>query len=152
MEDLKIGDKAPLFAAQTQLDREVSLSDYLGKKVILYFYPKDSTPGCTAQACSLRDAETILEDKGYQVIGVSGDSIASHKRFATKQSLQFPLLADENHLIAESYGVWRLKKFMGREKMGIVRTTFIIDENGVISNIIKKVDTKAHSEQILKQE
>lgn len=129
---------------------EIALSDYLGKKVILYFYPKDSTPGCTAQACNLEAAKEELTKEGYQVIGVSCDTVESHKKFATKQSLSFPLIADTDRKIVESYGVWRLKKFMGREKMGIVRTTFIIDEEGVISDIITKVKTKEHSQQILK--
>ena len=130
----------------------VTLNDFLGKKVILYFYPKDSTPGCTAQACSLKDGYSKLQAEGYTILGVSPDSIESHTKFSNKYSLPFDLIADTNQEIATLYGVWQLKKFMGREKMGVVRTTFIIDENGIIADIIKKVDTKAHDKQILEQQ
>lgn len=150
MAEIKVGDLAPQFTAET-MQQPISLSDYKGKKVVLYFYPKDSTPGCTAQACSLRDGYEELTEKGYVVIGVSPDSKESHIKFSTKQSLPFILVADTDQVVSNLYGVWRLKKFMGREKMGIVRTTFIIDEQGKIERIITKVNTKAHAEQILEE-
>jgi len=119
--------------------------------LILYFYPKDDTPACTAQACNLRDNYSVLLEKGYKIVGVSTDTIKSHKKFETKYNLPFPLIADENHIIAEKYGIWGLKKFMGREYIGLHRTTFLIDEKGRIKAVITKPDTKNHTEQILEE-
>ena len=147
---LKIGDKAPEFTSIDENGKEIKLTDYKGKKVVLYFYPKDSTPGCTMQACNLRDNYQQLLDANYVVLGVSADSQKRHQNFIAKQNLPFPLLADTEREVIELYGVWQLKKFMGKEYMGIVRTTFIIDENGVIEDIITKVKTKDHTNQILK--
>lgn len=149
MTSLKEGDKAPIFKGGDQSGNKVSLSDYKGKKVILYFYPKDMTPGCTAQACNLRDNHTALLQKGYVVVGVSTDSEKSHQKFAEKYELPFPLLADEDHKIVEQYGVWGEKKFMGKVYDGIHRTTFLINEEGKIDKIISKPDTKNHTEEIL---
>jgi peroxiredoxin Q/BCP len=146
---LKIGDKAPAFSGLDQFGKELSLDQYKGKKVVLYFYPKDDTPGCTAEACNLRDNYSDLTKFGFDVIGVSTDSVKSHAKFVDKYSLPFRLLADEDKKVVEAYGVYGLKKFMGKEYMGVNRTTFIIDENGVISNIIEKVDTKNHTAQII---
>ncbi len=149
MEKLKIGDKAPDFKGVDQNGKEVSLADYEGKKLVLYFYPKDSTPGCTAEACSLRDGYEDLREKGYEVLGVSVDSEMSHRKFIDKHNLPFRLLADTDKVVVNAYGVWGQKSFMGKKYMGISRTTFIIDENGVIENIIEKVKTMNHAEQIL---
>ncbi|MBR6750478.1 MAG: thioredoxin-dependent thiol peroxidase [Bacteroidaceae bacterium] len=146
---MKIGDKAPEVLGIDANGREIKLSDYAGRKVVLYFYPKDNTPGCTAQACSLRDNYNQLRDAGYEVIGVSKDSTASHTRFAEKHNLPFTLIADTDLQLNQAFGVWREKKMCGRTSMGTVRTTFIIDENGIIADIIEKVDTKDHSNQIL---
>ncbi len=143
------GQQAPDFTGLDQDGQIVSLSQFNGKKVALYFYPKDNTPGCTAQACNLRDNFLLLKKKGIVVIGVSADSVKSHKNFKTKQNLPFPLIADEDLKIVQLYGVWQLKKFMGREFEGIVRTTFLINESGIIEYIINKVQTKSHTEQIL---
>ena len=147
---LKVGDKAPEFTFRDENGNEVKLSDYRGKKVVLYFYPKDSTPGCTMQACNLRDNYQALLDAGYVVLGVSADTEKKHQNFIAKQKIPFPLLADTEKEVIELYDVWQLKKFMGREFMGIVRTTFIIDEKGMIEEIIEKVKTKEHTSQILK--
>jgi thioredoxin-dependent peroxiredoxin len=147
---LQKAKKAPAFKGVDQDGNTISLVDFKGKKLVLYFYPKDNTPGCTAQACNLRDNYAALLKKGFAVVGISADDIKSHKKFETKFSLPFPLIADETHAIAEKYGVWQLKKFMGREFMGIVRTTFLIDEAGKIAHIINKPDTKNHTEEILK--
>lgn len=149
MEKLKVGDLAPLFEGVDQKDTNVSLSDLRGRKVVLYFYPKDNTPGCTAEACSLRDGRDDLKAMGFVIVGVSPDSVKSHQGFIQKHDLNFTLIADTDKKIAEAYGVWAMKKFMGREYMGIVRTTFIIDENGVIEKIFDKVDTKNHFTQIV---
>lgn len=149
MKHLKIGDKAPDFNTTDQDNNKVTLSDFAGSKLVLYFYPKDSTPGCTAQACDLRDNYDRLLSKGYKVLGVSADDVKSHKKFIEKHNLPFPLLMDEDKKIINDYGVWGLKKFMGKEYDGIHRTTFIIDENGVIEDIIEKVKTKEHTAQIL---
>lgn len=150
---MQINDTAPNFTAKDQHDNTVSLADELakGKKIILYFYPKDSTPGCTAEACSLRDGYSELIAKGFQVIGVSPDSTASHRKFIEKQSLPFTLISDADHSIAEAYGVWGMKKFMGREYMGMIRTTFVINTDGKIEKIFEKVNTKDHYNQILKE-
>lgn len=146
---LKIGDKAPAFEAPDQNGETKRLSDYAGKKLILYFYPKDNTPGCTAEACSLRDGRTVLQEKGFEIVGVSPDTIQSHQRFIEKKELNFTLLSDPEHHLAEAYGVWGEKKFMGRVSMGILRTTFVIGVDGVIEKIFEKVRTADHFEQIL---
>lgn len=148
MEKIKIGDKAPAFTGITQNGHKVSLSDYNGKKLILYFYPKDNTPGCSAEACSLRDGYSDLRKMGFELLGVSPDGESSHNKFIDKYSLPFDLIADTNKEIAQSYGVWELKKFMGREYMGIVRTTFVIND-GIIEKIFDKVSTKDHANQII---
>jgi peroxiredoxin Q/BCP len=149
MSQLKVGDKAPEFKGVDQNGNAVDLSQYAGKKVALYFYPKDDTPGCTAQACNLRDNFDVLKDKGIEVIGVSTDSVKSHAKFVDKFKLNFTLIADENKEIVEKFGVWGLKKFMGREYMGTNRTTFLIDEQGLIEGVISKPKTNAHAEEIL---
>lgn len=148
MAQLKEGMKAPLFEGIDQNGKNISLQQFSGKKVVLYFYPKDNTPGCTAEACNLRDNYELLLRKGFVVIGVSIDSEKSHKNFAGKYSLPFPLIADTSKKICTDYGVWREKSLYGKTFLGIVRTTFIIDEKGIIEKIISKVDTKAHTEQI----
>lgn len=145
---MTIGDKFPDVLGKDKNGNEVKLSDYPGKKFIIYFYPKDNTPGCTAEACSLRDNYSIFNQMGYQVIGVSKDSEASHEKFASKYDLQFPLVADTDCTLCELAGVWQNKKMAGREYMGIVRTTFVTDENGVVTDKIEKVNTKAASEQL----
>ena len=146
---LQAGQKAPDFKGVDQDGNVHALSDYKGKKVVLYFYPKDNTPGCTAQACNLRDNNQTLIKKGFQVIGVSGDSVKSHKKFEEKYQLPFPLIADEDKSILEAYGVFGPKKFMGRSFLGIHRTTFLIDEKGVIKAVITKPDTKNQTQQVL---
>jgi peroxiredoxin Q/BCP len=146
---LKAGDKAPAFAANDQNGKPVSLSDLKGKKVVLYFYPKDNTPTCTQEACSLRDEHSYLAKKNYVVLGVSADDEKMHKKFATKFDLPFSLLADTNMTIIKSYDVWGTKKFMGRIYDGIIRTTFIIDEKGLIAEVITDVKSKEHGKQIL---
>lgn len=147
---LQAGDKAPQFKGKNQDGEVISLSDLKGRKVVLYFYPKDSTPGCTAQACNLRDNYEELLLSGYVVLGVSPDSEKSHQKFIKKYSLPFPLIADTDNKIAEDYGVWAEKSMFGKKYMGIVRTTFIIDEKGKIEEVISKVDTAEHTTQILK--
>ena len=149
MATLKAGDKAPDFTAKDQNGKEISLADFKGTQVILYFYPKDDTPGCTAEACDFRDNYQSLQGKGFQVIGVSTDDEKSHKKFETKYSLPFPLIADADKHIVEAYGVWVEKNMYGKKYMGTARTTFIIDADGVISKIIDKVDTKNSSQQVL---
>ena len=150
MIELKIGDKAPEINSVDQNGNQITLNQYKGKKVVLYFYPKDMTPGCTAQSCNLSDNYKLLQKSGYDVIGVSCDSIKRHQKFIEKYSLPFNLVSDEDQKAVNDYGVWQLKKFMGREYMGIMRTTFLIDENGVIEDIITKVNTKEHTTQIIK--
>lgn len=149
--ELNIGDKAPEFEGKDQHGNTVKLSGYRGKKVILYFYPKDDTSGCTAQACNLRDNYSSLQKEGYEVIGVSIDSEKSHQKFISKYDLPFTLLADTDKQIVEQYGVWQEKSMYGRKYMGTMRYTFIIDEEGVIQDIITKVKTSGHTGQILKQ-
>ena len=149
MAKLKTGDPAPAFEAVDQDGNMKTLADYRGRKLTLYFYPKDNTPGCTAEACSLRDGRDTLRRMGFEVVGVSPDSEKSHQGFIAKQGLNFTLLADTDKKIAEAYGVWGEKKFMGRTFMGILRTTFVIDEQGVIEKIFDKVRTKDHFEQIV---
>lgn len=149
MTQLKIGDKAPAFSCGDENGNIRSIKDYKGKKLVLYFYPKDSTPGCTAEACDLRDNYKIFQKKGYEILGVSPDSASKHQKFIAKYELPFSLLADEDHTVAEAYGAWGEKSLYGRKYMGILRSTFVIDEKGKIENIIEKVDTKNHSAQLL---
>ncbi len=149
MKELKQGDQAPKFASKDQNGNSVSLDQFKGKKVVLYFYPKDNTPGCTAEACDFRDNYQGLVAKGIEVLGVSVDDEKSHQKFIAKFSLPFTLLADTDHAIVEAYGVWGEKNMYGKKYMGINRTTFIIDEEGAISHIITKVDTKSPTEQVL---
>ncbi|MCK8494204.1 MULTISPECIES: thioredoxin-dependent thiol peroxidase [Spirosoma] len=147
---LNVGDIAPDFTSTDQNGQPIKLSDYRGKKVVLYFYPKDDTTGCTAQACSLRDNYSDLKAAGYEVLGVSIDDTKSHQKFINKYNLPFTLVADTDKQVVEDYGVWQEKSMYGRTYMGTVRTTFLIDENGIITEIIGKVDTKQHADQILK--
>ncbi len=149
MSKLKPGDKAPNFKGKDQDGNIISLDDFKGHKLVLYFYPKDSTPGCTSQACNLRDNYDLLLEKGYKVVGVSADSEKSHKKFIEKHNLPFPLIADTEKEVLKAFDVWGPKKFMGREFLGINRTTFVIDEEGVISEVISKVKTKDHTAQII---
>lgn len=146
---LKVGDKAPFFSGVDQNGKHISLSDLAGKTIILYFYPKDDTPGCTATACSLRDEYQYLSNKNYAVVGVSADDEKSHAKFAAKYNLPFPLIADTNKTVMKAYDVWGTKMFMGRIFDGVIRTTFVINGNGVIENVIKNVDTANHAKQIL---
>lgn len=150
MTNLKAGDKAPNFTAKNQNGEDVSLADFSGKKLVLYFYPKDNTPGCTAESCNLRDNYNVLLKQGYAVLGVSPDSEKKHQNFIKKFDLPFPLLADTDQTVANAYSVWGEKQMYGRKYMGIFRTTFIIDEKGVIEEVIAKVDTANHIDQILK--
>jgi thioredoxin-dependent peroxiredoxin len=148
MAKLTKGDKAPPFTGKDQNGNEIHLDDFLGKKVVLYFYPKDDTPGCTAEACNLRDNYNEFLTKGYSVLGVSADSEKSHKKFAEKYSLPFPLIADPEKNIIKAYGAWGEKKMYGKSYEGIMRLTFIISAEGIIENIIEKVKTNDHSKQI----
>jgi peroxiredoxin Q/BCP len=148
---LNKGDKAPVFTAKNQDGKNISLADFKGKKVVLYFYPKDDTPGCTAEACNLRDNYNGLIERGFEVIGVSPDDEKSHTRFKSKFNLPFNLLADTEKSILNAYGAWGMKSMYGREYEGVLRTTYIISEEGIIEKVISKVDTKAHSEQILSE-
>jgi len=148
--NLKAGDQAPAFNTTNQNGEPISLDSFKGKKVVLYFYPKDSTPGCTMQACNLRDNYEALLKANYVVLGVSADSAKKHQNFIEKQNLPFDLLMDEDKKIIKDYGVWGLKKFMGKEFEGIHRTTFVINEQGLIDEVIMKVKTKDHTAQILK--
>ena len=148
---LKVGDKVPDFKGVDQDGNAISYQDFIGKKLVVFFYPKASTPGCTAEACDLRDNENALKAQGYHLVGVSADSVKRQKNFAEKNSLPFPLIADENHDVLNAFGVWGPKKFMGREFDGIHRTTFIIDENGTITDVIEKVKTKEHAKQYLEK-
>ena len=147
---LKIGDKMPDFKVMDQNGNMVSSGDLLGKKTVIYFYPKDNTSGCTAEACKLRDNHEAMTAKGYNVIGVSKDSVKSHKNFAEKYELPFTLLADTSTEMIQAFGAWGEKSMYGKKYMGIVRTTFVFDENGILTEIIEKVDTKNHAAQILK--
>jgi peroxiredoxin Q/BCP len=149
MTTLKIGDKAPNFSALDQDGNSHSLSDYNGKKLVVFFYPKASTPGCTAEACDLRDNFERFKANNYEILGVSADSAKRQANFIDKNKLPFPLLADEDKSVIEAFGVWGPKKFMGKEYDGIHRTTFVINESGIIENIIAKVKTKEHANQIL---
>ena len=149
MKTLKEGDKAPDFGVVNQDNKLVDLKSFQGKKVILYFYPKDSTPGCTVESCNLRDSYSELTNLGFEVIGVSADSVASHQKFIAKNDLPFDLLSDSDKKVIDAYGVWGPKKFMGKEYEGIHRTTFVIDENGIIERVFSKVKTKEQTQQIL---
>jgi peroxiredoxin Q/BCP len=148
---LQVGDKAPAVLGVNQDGKELKMADFAGKKVVLYFYPKDNTPGCTAQACSLRDNYDDLQKAGYEVIGVSTDSAASHQKFIAKQNLPFQLIADTDKKLSEIFGTWGEKSLYGKQYMGTFRTTFIIDETGTITRIMlpKEVNTKIHASQIL---
>ena len=147
---LKIGDKMPDFEVLDQDGKAVSSKDLIGKKTIIYFYPKDNTSGCTAEACSLRDNYEALMARGYNVVGVSKDSAASHRKFADKYDLPFTLLADTSTQMLQDFGAWGEKKMYGKTVMGTIRKTFIFDEEGILSEVIEKVDTKNHADQILK--
>jgi peroxiredoxin Q/BCP len=149
MTHLKVGDKAPNFSAQDQDGNTISLADYKGKKLVVFFYPKASTPGCTAEACNLNDNYDRFKAQGYEILGVSADSAKCQSNFKNKYDFKYPLLADEEKSVIEAFGVWGPKKFMGKEYDGIHRTTFVIDENGILEDVILKVKTKAHTDQIL---
>jgi peroxiredoxin Q/BCP len=149
MTTIEAGDAAPNFSAKDQDGNQHQLTDYKGKKLVVFFYPKASTPGCTAEACNLRDNWEKFQEKGYEILGVSADSPKRQQNFKNKYELPFPLLADEDKEVINAFGVWGPKKFMGKEYDGIHRTTFIINEEGKIEEVIKKVKTKAHTEQIL---
>ena len=151
MTTLKIGDHAPQFEAKDNAGKTIKLTDYAGKKLVLFFYPKASTPGCTKEACDLRDNYQTFLTKGYDILGVSADAAKKQQNWIDKHELPFPLLADEDKAVITAFGVWGPKKFMGKEYDGIHRTTFIIDEKGIIEDIILKVKTKAHAAQILEQ-
>lgn len=146
---LNVGDSLPEFIGTNQNGEPIDSEKLKGKKLVVFFYPKASTPGCTAEACNLRDNYSVLKQKGYQLLGVSADSVKRQKNFAVKNELPFDVIADENRDIIDKFGVWQLKKFMGREFMGIVRTTFVFDENGICTQVIDKVKTKDHAAQIL---
>jgi thioredoxin-dependent peroxiredoxin len=146
---LKEGDKAPDFSGETQQGSVIKGTDYLGSKLVLFFYPKDNTPGCTAEACNLQDHAEEFKSQGFSVVGVSADSVKMHTKFTDKFNLSFPLIADEDKRVINAFGVWGPKKFMGKEYEGINRKTFVIDEKGYVEKIFEKVKTKAHAEQIL---
>ncbi len=149
MTTLKPGDKAPQFSGKDQDGNTHTLQDYAGKKLVVFFYPKASTPGCTAEACDLRDNFERFQAQNYELLGVSADAAKAQSKFRDKYSFPFPLIADEDHAVINAFGVWGPKKFMGRVYDGIHRTTFVIDENGIISDVISDVKTKAHASQIL---
>ncbi len=149
MTTLKVGDSAPNFSAIDESGNNHSLSDFKGKKLILFFYPKASTPGCTNEACNLRDNYKELQEKGYEILGVSADSAKRQSNFKNKYEFPFPLLADEEKEVINAFGIWGPKKFMGKEYDGIHRTTFVINENGILDQVITKVKTKDHAAQIL---
>ena len=148
---MKIGDMAPEILGKDEQGREIRLSDYRGRKLVLYFYPKDNTSGCTAEACSLRDHHAQMQQAGYEVVGVSKDSAASHVKFKEKHQLPFPLIADVDHSLLEAMGAWGEKSMYGKKVMGTIRTTFVINEEGIIEHIFsgKQVKTKEHAQQIL---
>jgi peroxiredoxin Q/BCP len=149
MNTLKVGDTVPAFSAKDQDGNTINLSDYSGKKLVVFFYPKANTPGCTAQACNLRDNYAELQAQGFNILGVSADSEKRQANFKNKYEFPFPLLADEDHTLLNIFGVWGLKKFMGRTYDGIHRKTFVIDEHGVVEKVIDKVKTKDHAAQLL---
>ncbi len=146
---LKVGDRAPEFTLPSSRGGTISLKDFRGKKVVLYFYPRDNTPGCTKEACSFSDGIALIRKKKAEVIGISGDSPASHEQFASRFGLAFPLLSDETKEVMKAYGVWKLKSFMGRKFMGVERTTFIIDGKGIIRRIFPKVKVLGHTSEVL---
>jgi len=148
---LKVGDQLPSFEGINQDEAIIKSFDFKGKKLVVFFYPKASTPGCTAEVCNLRDNYQILQDQGFQLLGVSADNAKRQKNFIVKNNLPFDLIADTEHDVINKFGVWQLKKFMGREFMGIVRATFVFDENGICTNIIDKVKTKDHAAQLLEE-
>ncbi len=152
MNTLKVGDKVPEFSAKDQDGNTISLSDYAGKKLIVFFYPRANTPTCTNEACNLNENMKYLKKAGYEILGVSEDSQRKQANFREKFGFEYPLLADEDHTVIDAFGVWGPKKFMGREFDGIHRTTFIVDENGVVSRVINKVKAKQHAQQILEEE
>lgn len=146
----EVGQPAPDFTLPSTDDKDISLADFKGKQaVVLYFYPRDDTPGCTAEACSFRDLRALFQENGAEILGVSTDTVKSHKKFQAKFHLTFPLLADTDHAVADLYGVWRLKKFMGREHMGIARTTFVVDKAGTISAVFPNVKVEGHADKVL---
>lgn len=147
---LKKGDQAPGFKGFNQNNELISIEDFRGKKLILYFYPKDNTPGCTAESCNLSDNYNGWLEKGYEVVGVSPDPVASHKKFAEQHQFRFNLIADPNHEILEAYGAWGEKSMYGKKYMGVLRTTYVINESGMIEEVLEKVNTKDHTNQILK--
>ena len=147
---LQVGDKAPQFSGKDESGNTISLKDLKGEKVVLYFYPEDDTPACTTQACNLRDNYSTLQKEGYTIIGISPNDEASHQKFKAKYNLPFTLIADGKHTIINKYGVWGEKNLYGRKYMGLHRTTFVIDEKGIIQKILKKPRTKVHAEEILK--
>ncbi len=149
MSKFAAGDKAPMFEGVNQEGKKISLNDFKGKKLILYFYPKDDTPGCTAESCNLNENYEMWLKKGYEVVGVSPDSEKSHLKFIGKFGLKFNLIADIEHEILEAYGAWGEKSMYGKSYMGVLRTTYIIDENGIIKGVFEKVDTKNHTSQII---
>ena len=151
MNTLKQGDAVPYFTAKDEQENSISLSDYKGKKLVVFFYPKASTPGCTVEACNLRDNYKALQAQGYELVGVSADSAKRQSNFKNKYEFPFPLLADEDKTVINAFGVWGPKKFMGREYDGIHRMTFLIDENGIVERVISKVKTKEHAAQILEE-
>jgi thioredoxin-dependent peroxiredoxin len=146
---LKVGEKAPAFKGVDQDGKKISSADYKGKKLVLYFYPEDDTLSCTAQACNLRDNYSALKKEGFEIVGVSGDGVVKHKKFETKYTLPFRLIADEKHEVIDAYDVWGKKKFMGKIYDGLLRTTFLITEKGIIQSIILRPNTKKHTAQIL---
>ncbi|WP_295220754.1 thioredoxin-dependent thiol peroxidase [uncultured Chryseobacterium sp.] len=148
---LKIGDQLPEFKGINQNGETIDSKNLTGKKLVVFFYPKANTPGCTAEACNLRDNDAELKKQGFQLLGLSADPVKSQKNFSEKYELPFDIIADENRDIIEKFGVWQLKKFMGKEFMGIVRTTFVFDENGICTQVIDKVKTKDHAAQILEK-
>ncbi|MEM9362550.1 MAG: thioredoxin-dependent thiol peroxidase [Bacteroidota bacterium] len=149
MNMLKAGDKVPDFSSKDQDGNTINLEDYKGKKLVVFFYPRANTPGCTAEACNLRDNYSLLQEEGYELLGVSEDSQKKQASFKNKYDFPFPLLADEDHTVIETFGVWGPKKFMGKEYDGLHRTTFVIDEEGIIERVIEKVKTKDHAAQLL---
>ncbi|WP_372934521.1 thioredoxin-dependent thiol peroxidase [Mariniphaga sediminis] len=151
MTKLKVGSKAPDFSGVNQEGEKVGLSDFSGKKLVLYFYPKDNTPGCTAESCNLNENYDVWLEKGFEVLGVSPDSVKSHQKFRDKYGLKFDLIADTDKNIAQAYGVWAEKSMFGKKYMGILRTTFVVDESGIIREIFDKVKTKDHTDQIFKK-
>jgi peroxiredoxin Q/BCP len=147
---LQVGDALPKFEAQNQDGKTIKSSDFSGKRLVVFFYPKANTPGCTAEACNLNENYSLLQKQGFEVLGISADPVKNQKKFQEKFGFEYDLLADESKEICEEFGVWQLKKFMGKEFMGIVRTTFLFDEKGICTEVISKVETKNHSAQILK--